>query len=237
MKRILFTTIVLFFSFSSVGFGWNYSYSRNRLQWSPYANGLVCGDVRYSPYANGLVPDYMYYSPYAFGINSNGLVGLCAYSYYQPNCGYSNTCQCTQSYVGVSAAEYPTQTSYTTVSPPVVQQRTQQSADFTPGGQNVITTWLNSKGISFRTERIMRVEGNLVSVNYLLGDGKIMIKYWNPNEILALQRSGNAQGVYNRYFESWKQEVGKYQASGGKIIQIISSDNQEILSQLESFGS
>ncbi len=235
MKRILFTSIVLFFSFSSVGVGWNYSYSQNRIHWSPYANGLVCG-LRYSPYANGLVPDYMYYSPYAFGTNSNGLVGLCTYSYYQPYCGYSNACQYSQPYQAVSAAEYQAQISYTPVDRTVVQRQVKQSADYSPGGQNVITTWLNSKGITYRTERILRVEGNLVSVNYLLGDGKLMIKYWNPNEILALQRqSGNTRGVYNRYFESWKQEVGEFQASGGKIIQIISSDNLEILNQLKCF--
>jgi hypothetical protein len=82
------------------GHHYGHSSSRHRVRWSPYASGLVSGDLRYNPYArkygqSGLVPYWVRYSPYAFSNkHPSGLVNDYASTttskssiYYSPN-GY-----------------------------------------------------------------------------------------------------------------------------------------------------
>jgi hypothetical protein len=241
MKRNSILTMVLLFSICNVGFslGYSSSSSRNRVEWSPYAYGLICGGLQYSPYVKnigntGLVPDYMYYNPYAYGNGRSGLVGWC--SYYEPYSSFAGngSCQvCTQypvrnTQIDVRSTSYVVRNTQSAIRPV-------QDADFIPGGQLVISKWLNSKGIAYKTERISRSEGKLISVTYLLSGCNIMIKYWNPTEILVLQQSENTLDFYNKYMESWKQDISNFQTGSGKILQVISSDNLEILAQLESF--
>ena len=83
MKRIsLLTTIVILASVPCLTKARSYFPVRYRTRWSPYAFGLVSGDIKYSPYAfrvghNGLVPGNVRYSPYAFGLISDDV-------YYSP---------------------------------------------------------------------------------------------------------------------------------------------------------
>ena len=100
----------------------------------------------------------------------------------------------------------------------------------------VISAYLKSKGINFRTDRILRVEGRLISVNYLLQGSNIMIKYWDPAGILALEKQpDHVQNCYKNYLNSWKQFIGEFYGRGGKILQIVESDNLEILAELLEF--
>ena len=222
--------------------------------WSPYAFGLVCSGIEYSPYAfgigsNGLVPDGLSYNPYAFGTNSNGLVsssliyspyafgigsnGLISscYNSCQPYCGYLR---------GYQSCGYPSQsyqpTSTATVCTQIrrenIRQQELRDKNFSPGGQAVISAYLKSKGINFRTDRILRNEDRLVSVDYLLQDCNVMIKYWNPVEMTALKNSESAKTFYQKYLESWQQELCEFRASGGHVLQIIACDDSEIMADL-----
>ncbi len=223
--------------------------------WSPYAFGLVCSGAEYSPYAfgigsNGLVPDGLSYNPYAFGTSSNGLVssnliynsyafgvgrnGLISdcTAFYQPYCGcrrgYQSCGDSLQRYQPVAAVSI-----YPRNDRAKIRQQEQRSKNFTPGGQGVISSYLKSKGINFRTDRILRIEDRLISVNYLLQDCNVMIKYWNPAEILALENQSNsAKTCYQNYLQSWQQYVSEFRAAGGHVLQIIACDDEEIMANL-----
>jgi len=100
-------------------------------------------------------------------------------------------------------------------------------------GNEIICGYLRSKNIDFKTNRFLKINNKTVSVDFLLEDKNIIIKYWNPVEILALEQQAQyKRNYYKRYLETWSDYCGKYQRAGGKIYQIISADTEEILAEL-----
>jgi hypothetical protein len=100
-------------------------------------------------------------------------------------------------------------------------------------GKEIISRYLKSKNIDFRTDRILQIEGKTISVDFLLKDKNIIIKYWNPVEIVSLEQQPEyRRNCYEKYLESWKGYCGRYLQTGGKIHQIISADAKEILAKL-----
>lgn len=236
MKRISSLILALILCLYCAGSSEGYSSYPYPL-WSPYAFGLVCSGAEYSPYAfgigsNGLVSGGLIYNSYAFGIGRNGLISDCG-AFYHPYCG------CLRGYqsCGEPSQRYQPVATVVTICPRInranIRQQEQRSKNFTPGGQAVISSFLKSKGINFRTDRILRIEDRLISVNYLLQDCNVMIKYWNPAEILALEnKSYSANACYQNYLQSWQQYVSEFRAAGGQVLQIIACDDPEIMARL-----
>lgn len=100
-------------------------------------------------------------------------------------------------------------------------------------GKDVIAAYLSSKNIPFRTNRILSIDSKLISIDFILTDRNIIIKYWNPEEILALKKQQNHRiRYYERYLESYQVFCSDYLNSGGKIHQIITAENTEVLAKL-----
>jgi hypothetical protein len=82
----------------------------------------------------------------------------------------------------------------------------------------------------------LSIENNLISVDFILTDKNTIIKYWNPEKILALQKENDPRiRSYENYLKSYKNFAGEYLDSGGQIYQIISADETEILTKLLEF--
>jgi len=230
---------------------------RYRTRWSPYASGLVTGDVYYSPYANkygqtGLVPGHVRYSPYAYSYKQSGLVvdtawGFSGYSYtpYYDNCSYHNVTDCGSCQSSGALSHDPSdlaqeQESYQEELEArkerferLRQSREQKNKIREKDGKEIISCYLKLKNIDFRTNRILQVENKILSVDFILEGKNIIIKYWNPVEILSLEQQPEYRmNFYKRYLETWKDFCGKYQRAGGKIYQVITADTEEILAKL-----
>jgi hypothetical protein len=262
MKRISVLTIAMLMVVTSVTKGYHpyreSSFWRYRVRWSVYTHSLVPGDLRYSPYAHkyghsGLIPYWVRYSPYAFSHkHPSGLVndraGSMSTIYYCPNgnsykglgwatnngghgaydCGNhdSNPDQTRDNYVEKIEARKERIRQ-------LAQSRKRERATRENDGKKIIAAYLKSKKIDFRTNRILQIDNKIISADFMLNGRKIIIKYWNPVEILALEQQPEYnRKFYERYLKSWGDFCGKYQKSGGKIHQIITADTKEILAKL-----
>ncbi len=242
-------------AYGGYGFGYGYNSSRYRTRWSMYAHGLVSGVVYYSPYApgvTGLVEDYVRYSPYAFGHGQSGLVYEYGggYSY-----GYSPACYSViRHYVPrdqdckFSEASKHSGSGYQSRAPKrhresleqrkarraaLAKVRKKRQAIRAKDGRFIIAEYLRGNGIPFRTTRILSIEGRTVSVDFLLNDGKTIIKYWDPSEIPSKGKlQERKRKFFDRYVESWKVARDEHLQDGGSIHQIISSDREDILAKL-----
>jgi hypothetical protein len=242
------------------GLVWGY------VKYSPYAkkygnSGLVYYRMKYSPYAKkygntGLVYDNVRYSPYAFGLKSSGLVSDPwgqSYDYYRSR-PYQSAGPCIVVCNSTSRPSYPsTGGSTTTYNRTKNNSRAKSAArqakielrnsqrELTQAakeysGKDIIGGYLNLKNIDYRINRILSIENNLISVDFILTDKNTIIKYWNPEKILALQKEKNPRiRTYENYLESYKDFAGEYFDSGGQIYQIISADEKEILTKLLEF--
>lgn len=251
MKRISLLIMVILTVVPSVTKGYYYhnsSYLRYRVRWSPYAFGLVSGDLRYSPYAykyghSGLVPYWVRYSPYAFSHkHPSGLISDYSSSiYYSPrqysykdsgrvayNCSDNryNVTQTQESYKERLEARKQRITG-------LRQARKQINKTIQTDGMEIISRYLKNNNIDFRTNRILKIDNKTISVDFLLEDNNIIIKYWNPEEILFLQQQQEyKRNYYEKYLKEWKDFCQEYMKAGGKIHQIISAKEQEILAKL-----
>lgn len=239
--------------------GGTYDYNYG-VRWSIYTQSLVSGDVHYSPYAydynhSGLVPYWVRYSPYAFSYeHPSGLVddytsstSSTNYVYYTPyngiypelgmalqysvaaaDCGQhiSRPQQARTRYA--QKAETPKQKARQ-----AAESRRQERAARQTSGSWTIAAYLEGRNIEFRMDRLLLIEGKTISADFLVPGSNVLIKYWDPVEIAALnQQSENRKHAYENYLESWKSYCGEYQRTGGKIYQIESADSNEILAKL-----
>jgi hypothetical protein len=73
-----------------------------------------------------------------------------------------------------------------------------------------------------------------VGVEFLLRDKNIIIKYRNPDEIESLaQQAQYKRSFYNRYRQESEEFCERYEQAGGKVYEIISADEKEILAKLQ----
>ncbi|MBN1973502.1 MAG: hypothetical protein JW787_07665 [Sedimentisphaerales bacterium] len=75
---LLSISMSLIFCTSAEAYKDSYIPVKNRIQWSPYRQGLISGLLEYTPYAyrkgsDGLTCNYVDYSPYVFSHGNNGL--------------------------------------------------------------------------------------------------------------------------------------------------------------------
>ncbi|UCC98870.1 MAG: hypothetical protein JSW66_03055 [Phycisphaerales bacterium] len=261
MKRISIVAAILLMGATGLtkahSFYWGRGHWDHRVRWSVYTHSLVPGDLYYSPYAyrnghSGLVPYWVRYSPYAFGTNhSSGLVNDHASSissiYYVPDGRrYADSIRIVHAgrrdglHCSSRADVHQKPASYAQM---VEARRNQirqlaksgrrERATGETGGSQIIAAYLKSKNIDFRTNRLLQIAGKTISVDFLLTDRNVMVKYWDPIEILALdQQAEYRKRAYEDYLESWKDFCGQYQRAGGTVYSIISADSGEILAGL-----
>jgi hypothetical protein len=236
------------------------------LKYSPYAkkygnSGLVYRRQRYSPYAkkygnSGLVYDNKRYSPYAFGLKSSGLISDPWGESYDYHClqTYQGTRPCVVVHYGTSQSSRPSSGRSTPVysraadsswarlaarqakMEQLKRRRQQIRSDEEFGPKDIISAFLRLKNMDFRINRILSIENNLISIDFILTGENTIIKYWNPEKILALQKEDDPRiSSYEHYLETYKDFAGQYLDSGGRIYQIITADDTEILSKLLEF--
>jgi len=236
---------------------------QGNLKYSPYAkkfgnSGLVNYRLKYSPYAkkygsSGLVYDNVRYSPYAFGFKRSGLIADPwgnTYNYHRSR-GFHSTRPCIVVCHSTSESPRPSAGgSKSTCKRAKSNSRTKPAARLVKTerttscrekirtadeykNRDIISGFLNLKNINFRIDRTLSIENNLISVDFILTDKNIVIKYWNPENILALQKQKNPKmGLYESYLETYKDYAGQYLDSGGRIYQIITADSAEVLTKL-----
>jgi hypothetical protein len=239
-------------------FGYNSNANRYRTRWSIYTHGLISGDLYYSPYVpaghggSRLVYSDVRYSPYAFGHGQSGLVsdtgssyvyGL-APAYYRaihhaaPVQARSQLSGAPKTY-GHSTRVKAQRTYRETVEDrkarraALAKAREKRNAIRANDGKEIIAEYLKGRNIDFRVTRILSIEGRTVSVDFLLNDGKTILKYWNPGEIPSTaQPQQRKRKFFDKYLESCEVYLADHLRAGGNVHQIISSDRAEILAKL-----
>lgn len=262
MKRISIFALVLLLVATNITTGRirYHSYWRPGVRWSMHAHGLVPNHLRYSPYAkkyghSGLVPYWVRYSPYAHTYNHrSGLVNDYAFSmdsiYYDPDKGVykgASEINANCNHVvkeSISQAAHTKQTREEQLAKikarreelrQLAQSRKQKRLMNENNGKETIVAYLKDNNIDFRMNRMLSMEGKVLSADFIFEDGRKVISYWDPVEIKALdQQAERRMLAYQNYVNSWKDFCAKYQQAGGQIFQIISADREEILAQLTS---
>jgi len=259
MKRISLLTIVILTSLPCPTKARSYFPVRHRTRWSIYASGLISGDVKYSPYAfrvghSGLVPGNVRYSPYAFSTRHSGLVAdpwYVSYSTYALH--YDDTCR--PPVMVCCSAPRPYQTSMhesldlldkmksyneekLTTRREKIEKRRESKKQVKmvkeKDGKEIIYGYLKSRNIDdFEIKGLFKVNNKTVSVNFLLRDKNIMITYRDLGQVQSLiKQPGYKRNYYERHEQAWREFAQKYKQAGGKVYQITSADEAEILAKL-----
>ena len=260
MKRISIFTLVFIVAVSSLTMGHSpYYFRHRRVHWSFHAHGLVPGDLRYNPHAHGygrtgLVPYWVRYSPYAHGVkHPSGLVddyaGFPSSIYYCPENTNIYRGSCSMDSNRSLTVEDSTQKNADIKQDrenhlakikarreelrQLAQARKKEYLANRSVGKETIVAYLKGRNIDFRMNRLLSMEGKVLSTDFILGDGKTVISYWDPVEIEALDRQAEHKMLrYQNYVDSWKSFCTEYQRTGGNIFQIVSTDREEILARL-----
>jgi hypothetical protein len=262
MKRISIFIMAIAIFIPNVAEGRFYVPIRYRIRYSPYVfdyhhSGLISGCIRYSPYAfgiksSGLVHENIRYSPYAFGIHHSGLILDYGSCYWRPY--YIQHVPCHQISAGCNTASnlqtcrdkktgcfHQTQNFSLKNSQArkekiraLKESRKEINMLRANDAKEIISNYLKSKNIDFRTDNLFRINNETLSANFLLKDKSMVIKYWNPEDIQYIEEQNDyKKTMYNKYKKEWDQFSQKHEQTGGKVYQIISADKAEILSKLE----
>jgi hypothetical protein len=100
---------------------------------------------------------------------------------------------------------------------------------------DVIRQHLRSRGCTaVSIDRILRVDDQLISVDVLVKDRNLLIKYWNSQEVERLSTKETfKQKVYAKYKQDWDRSAEQYQRTGGEIYTVSGSEPQTIVAALE----
>jgi hypothetical protein len=189
--------------------------------------------VRYSPYAfgyhsSGLIPCDVQYTPYAFSYHNSGLVygyGLC--EEYGPVFAVP-----AHRFFGGFRAPAVRH------APPVVRGHAQVTPRPVPrlNRMDIIRQHLRAKGFaSPGIDRILRVDNQLVSVDFYVKDRNLLIKYWNPQELEQINtKEGYQQKAYAKYKENWERYAQQYRQAGVEIYTISAAEPEAIVAALDS---
>lgn len=223
--------------------------------YSPYAfshksSGLIPRDVRYSPYAfshksSGLIYEDTGYSPYAFNYKHSGLIN---YDYHRGSyihCRspiviiHTEESTCSSSYKPLASDEtnnncYGKQISRRERIQMQMDDRKQVKSAKEKDGKDIICGFLKDRNIDdFTMTGILKIEGKVINVNFLLKDKNLMITYWDLDEVESLiQQPGYHRNYLEKHERQWKTACNQYTQAGGKVIPITSTDENEILATL-----
>ena len=100
--------------------------------------------------------------------------------------------------------------------------------------KDIICRYLKSRNIDgFKITGMLRINGRVININFLLKDKNIMITYWDLDEVQSLiQQPGYHRTYFERHEKQWKNLCSKYTQAGGKIYPITSADEKGILAKL-----
>ncbi|MGE5294709.1 MAG: hypothetical protein ACM3VT_07760 [Solirubrobacterales bacterium] len=192
--------------------------------------GSYC--VRYTPYAltyqhSGLVSG-VDYTPYAFTYRSSGLVP-----------GYGISCESFANFAYPVRAAHPARYGRPVSHGSRPVRRHAQAVPEPvrpPNGMNTIRQHLLAKGIqSAGIDQILMVNNEIISVDFLLRDRNLLIKYWNPKGIEALTAEGGPRlKSYENYRRNWAEVAAEHEKNGGQIYYVEASDAQTIVASLNS---
>jgi len=227
-----------------------------RVQFSPYAfnyhnNGLITGCFKYNPYAfsrstSGLVFRGVRYNPYAFNYANTGLI--LDYYYWWPfpwpqqpvYVGSSNT---SASYN--SNAPAPNSNALPSYSFSVTRAVPEGTTNGTPPPATkpeqtrhddpliIIKQHLRDRGFSnVSINRILRIDGKLVSADFLLQEQNLLVKYWDLRQTESLDNL--KQKMLEKYKKDWQSFAVRYKQGGGSIYYVEASDREEITLVLDS---
>lgn len=189
-----------------------------------------CG-VRYTPYAftyrsSGLVSCGVDYTPYALTYRKSGLVP-----------GYEGTCGSCVSYGYPLGAARPAGRPAARGSRPSRGHADAAPAtERAPNGMDVIKQHLLARDIpSADINQILMIDNRLVSVDFLVADRNLLIKYWNPEAIETLNaQGGSKQKHYDNYRRNWAEVAAEHEKNGTQIYCVEASDAQAIVAALNS---
>jgi len=101
-------------------------------------------------------------------------------------------------------------------------------------GKEIIYGYLKSRNIDdFEMKGLFKINNKTVTVNFLLRDKNIMITYRDLGQVQSLiQQPGYKRNYYEKNEKTWRNFCEKYTQAGGKIYQITSADEAEILAKL-----
>jgi len=105
-----------------------------------------------------------------------------------------------------------------------------------PDPLDLIRQHLRTKGFAAPCiDRILRVDNQLVSVNFLVKDRNLLIKYWNPQELERVNtKEGYKQKACATYKEDWESYAQRYKQTGGEIYTINASEPEAIVAALDA---
>jgi len=191
-----------------------------------------CG-VRYTPYAftyrsSGLVSCGTDYTPYAYTYRKSGLVP-----------GYQGSCGSYVSYGSPVGVAHPARFGRPASHGPRSSRGHAQAAPEpvrAPNGMDVIKQHLLAKDIrSADINQILIIDNQLISVDFLLADRNLLIKYWDPEGIETLNAEGGSrQKHYENYRQNWAEVAAEHEKNGGRIYYVEASDAQAIVAALDS---
>lgn len=237
----------------------SYHSIHHRTRWSPYAftaktSGLVSGDLTYSMHAfsvnhNGLVDRDLRYSPYAFSHDHNGLIkdngskrypaslhfcqdfqviNIITCNYQPLNCNDNDREQ------EDSAERLKTRRENLAIQS---ERRAEINKIIANDGREIISEYFKNRSIDFKTDQIFNKNNKILSANFIFGDKKTIIKYWNPEEIRSLaQQPEYVRNFFKNYEKRWEDfcEENNKKEDKWKIHTIEASNKEEILNRLES---
>jgi len=198
-----------------------------------YGYGSYHGAVRYSPYAlsyrsSGLVSGCVDYTPYALDYRSSGLVsGYGVYSDTYVSYAYPT---------GRSFVQRAPRVSFRPPRPPRRHVQNTSRPVRPPDGMDIIRQHLEAKGFtSLHIDHILRIDNQLVSVDVLVGDRNLLVKYWNPQAIQELSTKEEfKQKTYENYQRDSMRVVAQHEEQGREIYRVEAADAQTIVAALDA---
>ncbi len=254
MKRISLWLVLLALT-PGIAQAWYYHHvpPRYRVHYSPYAlsydhSGLVPGRLDYSMYkfgyhSSGLVFEGVRYTPYALNYDHSGLIQ----DYYHVSAPYAHPAHPVVYAVTQTVRRGPrgadsrvaqgnrrdtgSSTRLTRHTRSVPRDRLRKA-----DGMDIIRQHLRARGIDAPAiNRILRIDSELVSVDFMLADRNLLIKYWNPDALEMLDAAeGARRKACKKYKRDWESFAARFEQRGGEILHVTASDAQTIVAALES---
>lgn len=252
MKRISIWLVLLALT-PGIAEAWHhYVPPRYRVHYSPYAlsydrSGLVPGGLDYSMHkvdydSSGLVFEGVRYTPYALSYDHSGLIQ----DYYHMPAPYAYRAYPVVYAVTQRACRVPCYADRR-----IAQSRRDTDSSTRPArytrsiprggprkadGMDIIRQQLRAKGINAPDiNRILSIDNKLVSVDFMLADRNLLIKYWNPDAMKMLDAAeGSRRKAYEKYKRHWTSFAAQFEQSGGEIFYVTASDAQTIVAALDS---
>ncbi|MHC4521105.1 MAG: hypothetical protein ACYTAS_21130 [Planctomycetota bacterium] len=246
MKRISIVIALAMLAPAMGGTG-RYSSQRYRVRYSPYAfsyhnSGLIPGGVKYSPYAfqpgnSGLVYEGTRYTPYAFNYHNRGLV-VDYYLWHTPMCSPGQAYSAgTTRHVGHAARPKRSRPATRRRPPRHAATSSQQTRPVrTADGTQIIRQYLKSRGIDeVDLSRRLSIRNKTAGIAFILPDRNLVIRYSDPETLESFAaESATSRKVLNRYEQRWKTFAKAFEARGGTIYRINTSDKSQIVAALDN---